>query len=145
MNRTGRVLLIKLALVVVAASLGAVAATIAAGALGNLLGERSVFTSDDTIPLAGMVGAILGGSLATTGWGSLRYAPLRAVLAGTSLGALSGGILAGAVGGALARDYELTGALTGSIVGFATAVARLKRKYPPPTVATGPESTVDAV
>ena len=138
MSRKARVFLVKLCIVVAAAALGAIAAALSAAILSALLGERSMFASEDTIPLAGIGGAMFGACVAAVGWGPLRFAPLGSVLAGTTIGALVGATLAGAIGGVFERQYELGGAFYGAAAGFISAVEVLRRRYrAPPTTMVG--------
>ena len=103
-----------------------------------------MFSPEDTVPVAAILGALVGASLAATSWGALRYTPLRWVLAGPAAGALVGGTAVGAIAGLFSDVGEIYGGLGGAVAGFLVAVRLLQARYPAPEgtapQAIGPEA-----
>ena len=146
MNQQRRANLIHIALVVLGVLEGVLAARAAAWLLAAALGERTIFSTADSVPLAGLFGGVFGGVFAATSSGLLECTPLRWVLLVPALAAASGGFAGGLVGAAIgAPPADIAGGFWGALVGFAGAVLTLKRIYPQTAVSDDIGPLRDAV
>jgi hypothetical protein len=102
MSRLTRILTVSAALAAVGAGVGAVIGMIAMGAflLAHAPADAHVSAGDAARVFSGaaLVGAAIGALLApTVGWACLRHVPLGRAIAGTTLGAIAGALVAGLV------------------------------------------------
>jgi len=126
MNRTLRIVLVALGLMLSGAVLGGLAAAMAL-LIGAVLTEANFSWDWGIFAVAAIVGALFGGVLLPlTGFVLLRRVPLGLTLGGTVMGTVVGGAVGWAAGVYLAGT-NLDWPIGGAVGGFALSVVVLRR------------------